>query len=362
MEFIPYLIFRLHHSLYGLSSFSVQEIFFLPELTPIAETRIDIVGVMNLRGEILPIIDLNLRLGYQSSEYSLSDTIIVLQTPAHQYGLIVNEVYEIKNFTPAEIKTNLASSRTKKNGTALAHANFIAGIANLGNDVVMLLNHENLLTTGNHTSNAALARLSQNPLTTDLDSVELLDHNSLREPPLFCPNATPEVRKIFRDRAENLMLSTEIEASTGLIPLAVIGLNGEYFGLNLPIVREFTEIGQVTPVPCCPSHIVGSMNLRGEIVTLVDIRGVLNLPLSEISDRSKTMVVHVDHVVAGITVDEVFDVMYLHPSAIQPVPVAVHSGREDYLRGTAHYREKMMSILDLEKILLDGSLIVNEEV
>jgi len=60
-------------------------------------------------------------------------------------------------------------------------------------------------------------------------------------------------------------------------------------------------------------------------------------------------------------VDDVFDVMNLQPSEIHAVPSAVQSLSEEYLKGTAPYGEKMLSILDLPKILTQGALTVNEE-
>ena len=148
----------------------------------------------------------------------------------------------------------------------------------------------------------------------------------------------------------------------GLTPLAVIGLNGEYFGFELELVREFTDLRKITPIPCTPAHIIGNMNLRGEIITIIDIRNLLNLSANASSTNSKAMVIHVDDLIAGVTVDEVFDVMYLQPSEMRPIPAAVHSSNDEYLRGTAPYREKMMSILDMSKIITKGELIVNEEI
>jgi len=74
MESYPYLTFTLDQSLYGINTFLVEEIFFLPELTSIPESPFDIVGVVNLRGEILPIMDLNLRFGYACNDYHLTDS------------------------------------------------------------------------------------------------------------------------------------------------------------------------------------------------------------------------------------------------------------------------------------------------
>ncbi len=103
------------------------------------------------------------------------------------------------------------------------------------------------------------------------------------------------------------------------------------------------------------------MNLRGEIVTLVDIRSALKMPVTA-SNTAKAVVIQVDRVVAGLPVDEVFDVMYLRTSDVKPVPAAIHSSSDEFIRGTAAYLEKMLSILDLTKILTKGELVVNEEV
>ena len=114
-------------------------------------------------------------------------------------------------------------------------------------------------------------------------------------------HASPEERATFRERAENLRRTAESEDFAGLIPLAVIGLNGEYLGLDLDTVREFTDdISKITPIPCCPPHIVGNINLCGEIVTLVDVREVLNLPIAGTNQASKVMVVRMKDLVQDL--------------------------------------------------------------
>lgn len=337
----PYLLFSLNSSLYGIEAFLVQEIFFLPELTPITEAPEDIVGIVNLRGKILPVMDLNIRLRHDSQQYSTNHSVIVLAWQDIQVGLIVNEVHQVAMVSQQDITKKLSYGRKKELD---ADNNFVAGIAQIETDLVMLLNHEKLFSYAEDITN--------NQLTVQTNG-------KARQ---FCPNATAEERVIFRDRAENLMRVSNSEDFAGLTPLAVVGLNGEYFGLDLKIVREFTDIRKITPIPCCPNYIVGNMNLRGEILTLVDIRTVLNLSTPEVNNVSKAMVVNVDDLVVGIAIDQVFDVMYLKPSDIMSVPAAVHSSNDEYLRGTALYSEKIMGILELPKILRQGVLTVNEEV
>jgi purine-binding chemotaxis protein CheW len=110
------------------------------------------------------------------------------------------------------------------------------------------------------------------------------------------------------------------------------------------------------------------MNLRGEILTLIDISHFLQLkgdqsPAENATIRNQqAVVVRIDKLVAGVTVDTVHDVVYLHSSDISPVPAAVHAMNEDFIRGVASYQDKQMSILDLSKILSSENLVVNESV
>lgn len=356
MENQPYLIFNLNGSLYGVEVLCVQEILPLPELTPVVAAPPDIVGVVNLRGDILPVMDLNLRLGYQPQEYSLTDSVIVSESRGFRVGIIVNQVHEVQNLSPQDIITELSYGRE-----VVTHSHhFIAGVAKVAADVVMLLNFENLI----HYCESVEALIGKSRKEgLELEKYRAIESESLyAQKAVFCPQATLEERSIFQQRAENLMRATDQQDSSGLIPLAVVALNHEYFGLEMDIVREFTDIRKVTPIPCCPQHIVGNMNLRGEILTLVDIRSALKMSMNTLEMASKAIVVCINNLVVGVTVDEVFDVMYLNPSQIAPTPTSVEAMNDGYLRGTAPYRGKIMSLLDLSKLLTQGDLIVNEEV
>jgi purine-binding chemotaxis protein CheW len=353
MNEYPLLIFKLNDSLYGVNTFMVEEIFFLPEVTPIPEAPRDIVGIVNVMGYILPIMDINLRFGYETTDYNIKDSVIVLRSGDLKLGVVVNEVQEVRNITLEEITSEIAIGRELKKSQK---GNFIAGIAKDEADIIIIIEPENLI----HYVEKQDFDTSQ--IQKIEDTLEKDDLQKLEKRRVFCPNATPEQRQIFLKRAENLRQTGETDEEEGLKPLAVVSLNKEFFAIDLKIVREFTEISQLTPIPCCPGHILGNMNLRGEILTIVDIEGLLNLSLTEITENSQGVVIDVENIVAGIKVEDLVDVMFLHTSEITSVPTAIHSVNDEYLQGAAPYRGKMMSILDIPKILLSGDLIVDEAV
>ena len=260
MENNPYLIFSLHDLHYGIDALLVQEIFHLPEIIPIAEAPTDIVGVLNLRSKIIPVMHLALRLGHHLQQYYLTDSVIVLDYAGLQIGDIVNNVHEVKSISTTLIENNIDYGRTKD-----IPSRFVAGIAKVEAETIVLLDHKNLL--------------------RDPDAVEaLLEEENYKISGISsnfyatcCPNATTKEKAIFRERADNLRQAITNSNSRDLLPLAVISLNNEYFGLDLELVQEFTNIRNLTPIPCCPSHVVGNMNLRGEILTIVDIMGDIKL-------------------------------------------------------------------------------------
>ncbi len=347
MENKSYIIFSLHDLQYGIDALLVQEIFYIPELITIVGVPKDIVGVLNLRGKIIPIMHLSLRLDNQLKECHLSDSVIILDYDGLQIGLIVNNVKKVEVISKVLIESDLDYGRVKD-----INSRFVAGIAKINSDTVVLLNHHNLL----RDPEAVEALIGED--NQDLDKSNLVNNFYAS----CCPRATPKDKVVFRERADNLRQLVNDDSSTELKPLAVIGLNNEYFGIDLKLIQEFTTIRNVAPIPCCPSHIIGNMNLRGGILTLVDIRSALNMPLAETHNGVKAIVVNIEDLIAGLSVDEVFDVMYLHPSEVTSLPVAVNSNNQDYFQGTAAYGKNMLTILDLPKLLTNKLLVVNEEI
>ncbi|EAZ88534.1 chemotaxis protein CheW [Crocosphaera chwakensis] len=354
MKTKPYLIFNLHDIQYGIEANLVKEIFQLPELIPIAEAPTDIVGILNLREKLLPVMHLDLRLSNSITRCQLTDSIIVLNWDNLQIGVIVNTVHEVIEIEPEIIEQEIDYGRTNNINPA-----FISGIATIDDSAIILLNPEALVRQPDEVK--ALVEEADSELEENPEKEENLSIiSSFYE--VCCPDATEKEKSIFRRRADNLRQATleTSQETTEQIPLAVVSLNNEYFGLGLETVREFINICNFTPIPCCPQHILGNINLRGEIVTLVDLRSCLNLPITSAKNNGKAVVIEVDDLVAGLPVDEVFDVMYLSQKNINPVPIAVESGNHEYLRGTAPYADKLLSILDLSKIINQGNLEVND--
>lgn len=328
------LTFTLNNLLFAVDSLSVREIIWLPALTPLEEVPPYISGVLNLRGKIVPVMDLNVRFGHGQKPYRINDSIIILEVEDTFMGIIVNYVHDVIEVPESDIEPVTLHS-------TLGTPHLLSGEVKAGEDIIMLLNQNLIVELG-------------------VQSVELKEDFALLTPHSSFEVFSPEDMAIFHHRAISLMQPPESLAPAGQIPLSVVRLNNEYYGVSLDTVKEFSDIRDITPVPCTPQHIVGNMNLRGDILTLVDIRGILNLTVKG-REKGKIIVAHINDLIVGITVDDVLEVINISPSEFRPVPAAVSDISHEYIKGEFPYNEKMLSILDLKKILTNKELVVDEE-
>ena len=371
METRQYLTFHCNDWQYGIEAALVQEILPLPEITPITDASDGMIGILNLRGQMVPIKHLDSLRARPSKECKINDFLIIMQWKELQIGIVANQANEVIELKNDAIKQEHAAQLITD-----IDPEFISGIAQGETSHIVLLNPKTFIRQPDAMltliwdAQSQIDGMAQSPID---EAEQLIDQDVMQQAKeilapnssssfydLYCPNATPEEREIFRQRADSLKPSVaSLNVTDQLMPLAVIGLGNEYFGLDLELVREFTAISNVTPIPCCPKHIVGNINLRGEIVTLVDIRNILNLPTTSVSVGSQTVVVQVDDIVAGLPVDQVWEMVYLNPAEMTSVSEDLSD--KQYLRGTVFFQEKLLRILDLAKILTQGELVVNEQ-
>ena len=375
MENNQYITFSSHNLRYGVEAAWVQEIFPIPELTPILEISPDlIIGIMNLRKQIVPIIHLGLIQNPLLKSCKISDYIIILRQEELLIGLVVQQLDEMLELNPEEIDTEhsfgLISDLNKV---------FVDRVIKVDSGNIIILKIQALI----RQLDAVLpfvwdAQMQVELMATSPTSVsgeqiekELFQQSEDVQIPqvistffdLYCPDATSADRAILRQRADSLKLLNENSNDTlKLTSIVVFSFGNNYFGLDLELVKEFANIHNFTPIPGCPNHIVGNMNLRGEIVTLVDIRNILNLPTVPVSLGDQTVVVQVDDIIAGLPVDRVLEMVYLNSADLIPSSESLADVGEQYIRGSAFFQEKMLKIVDLPKLFLQGNLAVNEEI
>ncbi len=357
MDQTLYLIFTLHGSRYALDAHLVREIIWLPELTTLTILPRYMAGVVNHRGHIVPVMDLGRRLGFPAGKYQISDQVIVFERKGIVMGLIVHEVLDACIISSQEIEP-IHSSEIGVD----PRMHFITHVAQHEGGIVMLLDIKALI----HDHQSVIEQIeeaSEHLLPSDKDSqVDVTfqtDHDRY-----FSPGSNPADRALLRERAINIRQPAEHQDVSGHTSLAVVRLNHEYFGVDLAIVQEFAEVRDIVPIPCCPEFIIGNMNLRGDVLTLIDIRGVLHIGVGDGGIPPKVIVTRVENLLVGVLVDDVTDSIHLNPKDIMAIPSTVKGkGRsEGFLKGTAPYGGGVLSLLDVRKLLMSGELMVDEQI
>ncbi len=172
---------------------------------------------------------------------------------------------------------------------------------------------------------------------------------------------TPEEEKeILKTRARALAREpVGKETSSGLLEILEFLLAYETYGIEISHVRETVPLKDLTPVPCTPPFVLGLINVRGRIMSVIDIRKFFDLPEKGLTDLNKVIIVHDGEMEFGILADAVRGVRTIPSSDLQPSLPTLTGVREEFLRGVTGDR---LVLLDMGKILADKRLIVHEEV
>ncbi|MCK5818496.1 MAG: chemotaxis protein CheW [Psychromonas sp.] len=130
-------------------------------------------------------------------------------------------------------------------------------------------------------------------------------------------------------------------------------LENETYGINVMQVQEILRYSDIASVPGSPNYVVGIINLRGNVVTVIDTRSRFGLMPSEITDDSRIVIIESDKQVIGILVDSVAEVVYLKKSDIEPAPNVGTEQSSQFIQGVTNREEGLLILVDLNKLLND---------
>lgn len=151
------------------------------------------------------------------------------------------------------------------------------------------------------------------------------------------------------------MSNMAVESSTGdeVSQLVTFRLMDETYGINVMQVQEVLRISEIAPVPGAPGYVLGIINLRGNVVTVIDTRTRFGLPTGELDDASRIVIIESEQQVVGILVDSVAEVVELRQSEIDTAPNIGNEENSRYIQGVASRDEDLLIVVDLNKLLTE---------
>jgi purine-binding chemotaxis protein CheW len=169
-----------------------------------------------------------------------------------------------------------------------------------------------------------------------------------------------EVRTLLKNRA--VAMAQELEQKnvvTAVIEIITFTLAAESFGIESAFVREVYPLKDFTPLPGVPSYIFGIINVRGQVLPVINLKKFFNLPEKGLGEMNKVIILSNRLMEFGIMADIVNGTQTIELEDILAVPLTVSGIGEKYLKGVT---KDQIIILDAESILNDEKIIVNEQV
>jgi purine-binding chemotaxis protein CheW len=142
----------------------------------------------------------------------------------------------------------------------------------------------------------------------------------------------------------------------GQLHLVSFTIAQEEFGLDILKVREINRVVEFTRVPNAPEFISGVINLRGKVIPIVNLRTRFGFPRKESDKNTRIVVVEISGKTVGFIVDAVREVLRISSSVIEPPPPMVAGIGSEYITGVAKLENRLLILLDLERILLQREL------
>ncbi len=338
-----HLLFDRHQTRYALPLPLVKEVICLPELVSVDNMPDHIVGIFNYHGQHVPVMNLDNALGHVSFRYKISDNVILFEWDGGICGLIVDETRDLLDIQHEDIE--LDSSSEIEPGQLNP---FIAQVIPGDEGVINVMNPLPLAQDQD-----GMKKFSQQLADSQTES-------QLTEAPKLIRGMTLLEQSLMRDRTTSLMESDEEDLSA-YTQLVVIRIDQEYFGIDLGLIQECAEYWRVTSIPGCPDFVLGVINVRGDVLPIVDIRGILNVPRGKNDDFHKAVVVQFENMFVGIVCEEIIESVFLQASDMVSGSLKESAQEEGYIRGVAKFHdEKFLKVLDLQKLLVNGEITVDQ--
>ena len=165
---------------------------------------------------------------------------------------------------------------------------------------------------------------------------------------------SPEIDKKKSDRilaevkkrkGQEKIVDVEVEK----VKLVIFSLLDEYYAFNSEDVKEILPVSKITYVPGSPDFILGIINVRGDVESVLDINKLMGLPGGKINKNSHIIIAAKKDIRSGILIDSMVDVIDVPKSSIQPPISTLSKSIREFAIGEATYNKKNTMLLDVEK-------------
>jgi len=301
---LPYVTFTLGSESFGINLKMVEEIIELPAVTKVPDAPPYVLGVICLRDQVLPLLDFIQLLHAEPAEQPVQgDMVILLSFGRAKLGIVVDGIQEIIRIKEEDI---LPPPQTLSEREAAD----LEGIVLRSDRMVSLLKVMDII---NGEDQAKIAAMSTS---------------------------------LMPDQPAEAVASFDL-------PLVVFRLGNEAYSLRLHEVREIIMVGNITPIPRAPSFIEGVLNLRGEVMPVIDLRERFGLPRQAVTSVSRIVITPIGGVGTGLIVDSVEEVKTVDQRRLEAPPRVTAVGANAFIEKVARVDQNVIFLLNVQCLLTE---------
>ena len=319
-----HLYFQIGENKYAISSDNVLEIMKLPALDYPQKLPNNIVGLLKYNNFVINIVDVRFYLNIEPTPYTINSDIIIVKTDEVILGIITDRIIGIMPFDSSMVDQ-----------IPFVESNMIVeSIYKLNDETVFIVNIYALET---------LLKKHDNNIK-DCDVTKLLPQDETSKQLMV---------KRSKDIIEKSALRLAAGGMQAINKYISINLNNDYYCISLDYIKEVLKDTPITHVPGTPDFIEGIMNLRGDYITVVNLKKFLSLPDETVTDKKPVVIVKCNELKLALLIDKINELF-----EFQELDIPENSDSYcslEFLNGDVLY-----SILNIEKITSDKRLVITD--
>ena len=160
-------------------------------------------------------------------------------------------------------------------------------------------------------------------------------------------------KKAMAKGSEQMNSSSKKKTGSATVELATFYVGDALCGMDILKVQEINKLMEMTKVPQAPDYVMGIINLRGQIVTVIDLGKKLGLTSTDLSDSSRNIIVNSKSEHVGLMVSKISDVVEAEWEKVEKPPANIGGVQGAFFKGVYKTKDSLIGILDAERVLVD---------
>ncbi len=319
-----HLYFQIGGNKYAIDTSNVLEIMKLPELDYPQKLPNNIIGLLKYYNFVINIVDIRFYLNIDVTPYNSHNELLIVKTDEVIFGIITDSVIGILPFDTAQMDQI----------PFVDNKMIIESLYKYDNETIFIVNLyalENLLKQHNEPD-----------LSTDIASLFPQDKDS---------------KKLLAKRTRAIAEKTSLRINAGELyarnKYISFNLNNDYYCIELDYVKEVLKDTSITNVPGTPDFIEGIMNLRGDYITVINLKKFLSLPETVKTERKPVIIVKCNELKLALLIDKINELFDYKETTLTENP-------DNYFSLEFAYNDSLYTVLNIDKITSDKRIIVTD--